>query len=209
MDRRQFLKTLGFGLGATALVCSGVTVVGTAEPKHEFYESISNEGETAMTGKILVAYASFCGSTGEIAQAIADELKAQGRSVDVSLVKNVKSLDGYDQLIVGSAVRAGRWAPEAVDFVKKNQGVLAQKSTAFFTACATLEKDTPENRQAVSAYLDPIRELYKSDHEGFFAGKVEYNKLPFFFQLLGKVIKMSEGDFRNWEAIRAWARELI
>ena len=58
-----------------------------------------------MKPKILVAYASKSGSTVDVAQAIGESLSQTGGAVDVISVKQIKSLDGYDGVILGSAIR--------------------------------------------------------------------------------------------------------
>src|SRR5687768_17499918 len=62
---------------------------------------------------ILVAVASKHGSTREIAQVIAEELRALGLAADLREAGVVSDLDGYDAAIVGSAVYMGNWLPEA------------------------------------------------------------------------------------------------
>jgi len=64
---------------------------------------------TPMNGKILVAYASRCGSTAGIARAAADDLKQRHPAVDLLPVDKVATLGGYDAVVVGSAVRFGHW----------------------------------------------------------------------------------------------------
>ena len=162
-----------------------------------------------MNNKVLVAYTSICGSTAEVAKEMAKVLSDRGENVDLMQAKDVKDLSAYKTVVLGSAVRMGQWRPEAVDFVKRHQAVLVQKSTAFFTVCLTLKDDTEENRKKVSAYIDPVRAIIKPGKEGFFAGKMDYSRLSFFDGLLTKnMIKAPEGDYRNWDAIRAWAGEV-
>ncbi len=77
-----------------------------------------------MTGKVLVAYASRAGSTAEVAQAVAEVLRARsgGDTVDVLPVKiGQRPQPCYRAVIAGSAIRMGKWLPEAVEFVAKNQ----------------------------------------------------------------------------------------
>jgi menaquinone-dependent protoporphyrinogen oxidase len=146
-----------------------------------------------MTGKVLVAYATRAGSTAEVAQAIAEVLRARsgGENVDVLPVKEVMDLSPYRAVIVGSAIRMGRWLPEAVDFVAKNQAALARVPAAFFLVSGYLKDDTPEMRARVSAFLDPVRKILQPGKEGLFAGKT------------------GKGDWRNWDQIRAWAADAI
>ena len=44
---------------------------------------------------------------------------------------------------------------------------------------------------------------------GFFGGKLDYGSLNIFHMLFVMlIIQARPGDFRNWEAIRAWAASL-
>jgi menaquinone-dependent protoporphyrinogen oxidase len=74
-----------------------------------------------MTNRILVTYATRAGSTVEVAAAIGETLRGSGFSVDVKPVKEKPSVEGYQAVVVGSAIRLGSWLPEAVNFVKNNQ----------------------------------------------------------------------------------------
>lgn len=82
--------------------------------------------------RVLVAYASKMGSTREIALAVGAELRGRGLLVDVSNVVEVTSLEGYDAVVLGSAVYMGRWRPEAVRFLKRYGTELAGRSVWLF-----------------------------------------------------------------------------
>jgi menaquinone-dependent protoporphyrinogen oxidase len=164
-----------------------------------------------MTGKVLITYATRAGSTAEVAQAIAEVLRArsEGENVDVAPVKEVQDLSPYRAVIVGSAIRMGSWLPEAVEFVTKNQAALDKVPTAFFLVSGYLKDDTPEMRAKVSAFLDPVRAMVKPGKEGLFAGKMDYSKITFLDRLIAKMVKSVEGDWRNWDQIRAWAADAV
>ena len=68
--------------------------------------------KTGHGKKVLVAYASFCGSTGGVAEAIGQTLCRHGAQADVRLVNNITDIAGYQAVIVGSAVRSNSWRPE-------------------------------------------------------------------------------------------------
>jgi menaquinone-dependent protoporphyrinogen oxidase len=89
--------------------------------------------------------------------------------------------------------------------VRNHREALAARKTAFFTLCMTLQQDTPEHREKVAAYLEPVREILEPDEIEFFAGKMDYRKLALAPRLIVKRMKVPEGDFRNWHAIGAWA----
>lgn len=78
--------------------------------------------------------------------------------------------------------------------------------------CATLREDTPENRSEVAAYMDPLREEVPQVQPvdvGIFAGRVDPSKLSLLYRTMIKLMgDGAEGDFRDWEAIRAWAASL-
>src|SRR5690606_4497835 len=68
--------------------------------------------------RILVAVASKHGSTREIAEAIAQELKSQGLDVDLQPVETVIQVSNYDAVVFGSAIYAGSWLPAAKRFAE-------------------------------------------------------------------------------------------
>jgi len=161
-----------------------------------------------MSDKILVAYATKARSTAEVAEAVGEELRNMGAEVDVRLAKDVKDLKPYSAAILGSGIRMGQLLSDATKFVEKNREALSQIPVAYFVVCLTMKDDTEENRSTVEAYLDPVREMVEPVDIGLFAGVIDYSKLSFTARTMSKAMKVSEGDFRDWEAIRAWARQL-
>ena len=165
-----------------------------------------------MEKKVLVAYASKYGSTGGVADAIGKELCAKGVSADVALIKNARNIGSYQGVVIGSAIYMGKWMPEAVDFVKKNKDLLRRMPVAYFLVCMTLSTPTDKNRAEVLAYMDPILKEapeIKPVGIGTFAGAIDYNKLSWIYKKILKSKGTPEGDFRDWNAIRSWARDPV
>ena len=158
--------------------------------------------------RLLVAYATRCGSTKGVAEAIGRGLAAAGWGVDVRPVGEVRDLRPYRAAVIGSPIRGGRWLPEAVDFVRKNGEALKRMPVAYFAVCLTLRDDTEGNRSEVAACLDPVCELVQPVELGLFAGALDPSSLPLVLRLLLRCIKAPAGDFRDWNAIRAWAVKL-
>jgi menaquinone-dependent protoporphyrinogen oxidase len=207
MTRRRFLLLAGGTVGAAALACGGL-VISARPPEVKFIEESFGD-RTNMKDKILVVYASKCGSTGQVAKAIGQTLANTGATVDVRPVKDVGDLSAYRAVVLGSAIRQAKWLPEAVKFVAAHQPALSRVPTAYFTVCMTLSQDTEENRRKVVAFLEPVRQILKPVEEGFFAGKMDYGQLGLVERLMiERVMQVPQGDFRNWTAIQTWAQAL-
>jgi menaquinone-dependent protoporphyrinogen oxidase len=159
-----------------------------------------------MVKKILVAYATRAGSTFEVAEQVAEVLRATGASVDVKPVPAVHELKGYDAVVIGSAIRMSKWLPEAVAFVQAQREPLSHIPTAYFLVSGLLRDDTPEMRSKVLAFLDPVRQILEPTSIGLFAGKMDYSKMDGLDRSIAEGVSSSEGDWRNWEAIRSWAQ---
>ena len=108
--------------------------------------------------------------------------------------------------VVGSAIRMGRWLPEAVTFVNENIASLQRVPTAYFTVCATLREDTSANRAKVAGFIEPVRAVLTPAAEGYFAGKVDPDKLSFLENIALKAKSVPQGDFRDWNKITNWAQ---
>jgi menaquinone-dependent protoporphyrinogen IX oxidase len=67
---------------------------------------------------VLVAYASKMGGTKGIADAVGAELAAAGPTVTVRDAADITSLEGYDAVVLGSAIYTSRWRPDAVAVLK-------------------------------------------------------------------------------------------
>jgi len=170
-------------------------------------------GQVGSKGKrVLVAYASMHGSTGEVAQAVGRECCARGGWADIRLVKKVDDLKGYDAVIVGSAIRSEAWLPEAVDFVRAHRKELKQMPVAFFLTCLTLSQPGEERLRRARAFLDPVLnevQEVKPVGLGLFGGLLDYSRLSFGMRAVMKYKmwqrNVAEGDYRDWKAIRSWA----
>jgi menaquinone-dependent protoporphyrinogen oxidase len=207
MGRRRFLGLVGGAISALVLPYDKVIALETRQAAVEFHEE-GSERDRRMKKRILIAYGTRCGSTGGVAESIGQVFSEAGAAVHVRLVKEVNDLSPYQAVIVGSAVRMGKWLPEAVEFVKTHQDRLSRGSVAYFAVCLAMKDDTAENRHKASGYLDPVRKQFpqvKPVDIGLFAGAVDYKKLSFAYGLILKVKGVPEGDFRNWEAIQTWA----
>jgi menaquinone-dependent protoporphyrinogen oxidase len=190
--------------------CAGLTALAAQQPAPKISFVTSTYGESsAMSGRILVAYASKHGSTAGVADAIGKQLANARVAVDVRRVQEVSDLSPYRAAIVGSAIHGGKWLPEAMDFVQTHQSELSRVPTAIFLVCGTLASTTSPYRAQVADWLQPARALVRPVAEGLFAGAILYKNYRLLDRLGMRIfaasIKVGEGDYRDWEAIRVWA----
>jgi menaquinone-dependent protoporphyrinogen oxidase len=166
-----------------------------------------------MSKEILVTYASRAGSTAGVAEAIGQTLAESGAQVEVRPMQDVKDLAPYRAVVAGSAIQGGKWLPEAMQFMQTHQAALAQKPFAAFLVCMTLAIANGKYREHVADFLQPVRALVRPVGEGLFAGALDISKVPSFrdrlmFRLSVIFGVWSEGDHRDWNAIRAWAESI-
>lgn len=152
---------------------------------------------------VLVVYASKHGSTAGIAEAIADalvdhEVKAEAKSVDT-----VDDLSPYEAVVLGSAVYAGSWTKDAVSFAEQHATELARMPVWLFSS-GPLGEDVRDAEVQPRQLPELRRAIAPRAHRVFF-GALDVGALGFAERMIAKAVKAPAGDFRDWDAIRAWA----
>lgn len=168
-----------------------------------------------MTSKILVTYATKYGSTREVAETIARVLTEKFLSVDVTACKEVKSIDGYQAVVIGAPLYAGSVLSDAVKFINKFQGDLEKIPSAFFILGPL--NGTQQEMRGVQVQLDANRKKFapfKPAAEAIFVGALNLKKLRFPDSLIklyrpAKNYPMTDSDNRDWKAIQTWAVSLV
>lgn len=162
-----------------------------------------------MERTILVAYATRMGSTEEVAQAIAEALREAGLEAETQPAKLVRDLAGYDAVVLGAPLYFFRWHKDARRFLRRHRRALQELPVAIFALGPT--EDTEEHWQGAREHLD--KALAEAPWLSpvaveVFGGRFEQARLWFPFSLLPAMGEMPEDDLRDWDAIRAWARDL-
>jgi menaquinone-dependent protoporphyrinogen oxidase len=210
--RRDFLKISGITLGGSILTCLGLNYLASRFLAVDTGKLDTPEftygTENPMSKSVLIAYATYAGSTMEVASAIGEELGARGHRVDVKPISETLQVNDYQAVIIGSAVQYGAWLSDAIEFVKNNKETLATKRVVLLTVHIQNLEDDPTSTAARLAYLDGIRPLVQAEEEVFFAGK--FDKLGAAL-LLPKLVAwaMPDMDLRDWTKIRAWAQTVF
>jgi menaquinone-dependent protoporphyrinogen oxidase len=161
-------------------------------------------GQRDPSPQALVTYASKMGSTAEIAEAIADELRRAGLMTVVHDIGTAPHPEAYDLVVVGSAVYLGRWDRRAVAYLRHHRKVLAGHRISLFQSGPVGEK---------SARTGPPRRVRRLARRlgcappMVFGGNLDHSRA------MGPLsrwvsIGIPTGDYRDWDQIRAFARRI-
>ncbi len=162
-----------------------------------------------MSDSILVGYATRSGSTKEVAEAVAKALRDANVPVDLKLLKDVKSLDGYRSVIIGAPLYMFHWHKDALGFLNRNKAALGALPVAVFALGPFEDKEESwrEVRKELTGelakfpWLTPVAEMV-------FGGKFDPANLRFPMTLIPAMKKIPASDIRDWNAIRTWATSL-
>ncbi len=178
---------------------------------------------------VLVVYASRHGGTAGIAARIADVLRRDGAHVELADAADRPDPDGFDAYVIGSGVQIGKWHQEGFEFLERNESLLAKRPVWLFSS-GPLPGSTKE-----AAGTDPLTNalgpatgpgsggrrkveevsaaIHPRDHR-VFQGAFDPKDPP--KSMSERMVRMMPaakrilptGDFREWDVIEAWAREI-
>jgi len=163
--------------------------------------------DRAQKPRVLVSAASRHGATAEIAQAIGQTLLEQGLTATVIRPEDVRSLDSYDAVIIGSAVYMGHWLDPAKELVNRFHDAFTDRPVWLFSSGPV---GKPSSKLAQSMDQDPadlpgiLEATHARDHRRF-AGKLDRKALSLPQRASLLVFRGLNGDFRDWADIRQWA----
>lgn len=163
-----------------------------------------------MGNRVLVAYATKYGATAEIAEKIGEVLRQAGLDADVQPADRVHDLTPYRAVVLGSAVYAGQWRKEAATFLEKNEQALSERPVWLFSSGPTGEGDPVQllNGWRFPEALQPIADRIGARDIVLFHGVIDMQEINLPEKLIVKALKAPAGDFRDWDAISAWAADI-
>lgn len=153
--------------------------------------------------RVLIVTASKHGATADIGRAIADVMSGEGIEALVSEPDRVATLEGVDAVVLGSAVYAGRWMKTMKELVDSDGDELARRPVWLFSSGPIGEPPKPEEDPVDVA---PIVEKIGAREHHIFSGKLDRKVLKFGERAIVNAFKVPDGDFRDWDEIRNWAK---
>ena len=164
--------------------------------------------EEGSRPRVLVAYATKSGGTRGIAEVIADELRQMGFRVDLRVVDEVSSVEGYDAVILGSAVYFGKWRKEALAFGQLLRSAPHDRRVWLFDS-GPLFHWPDEGRNEPVPEADALRDAVGARSRTTFGGKLLSEDASWFMhRVMASGKAGTYGDFRNLERVRAWAHAI-
>lgn len=155
--------------------------------------------------KVLVTAASKHGATAEIARAIQETLSSHGVDATLEPIEDVRSIDGYRAVVVGSGVYAGRWLKPAREFVKRHGPELKQRKVWLFSSGPVGDPPKPVEESPEFAQMKSATGAV--EHQ-IFSGRVDPKSLSLPERAVVAALHAPTGDYRDFDAIRAWAARI-
>jgi menaquinone-dependent protoporphyrinogen oxidase len=150
--------------------------------------------------RILVAHASKHGSTAEIAEAVAATLRESDLEVDCVPAGEVRSLEGYDAVVLGSAVYMRRWRGDARHLLRRERRALSGMPFWVFSSGPVGDPADDDPK-----WLEPARLMERAEELGVrehvvFGGRLSPE------HRMARTMPPEFHDRRDWDEIRTWAR---
>jgi menaquinone-dependent protoporphyrinogen oxidase len=160
--------------------------------------------------EVLVAYGTRYGSTQEVAETVAATLEEQGLEVEVKPAREVRSLDGYDAVVLGTPLYMGALHKDVRALLEKNKAALEHTPFALFALGPIKVDDGIDGSRA--QLMDALAKLPVPTpaSTAVFVGAYDPARLGFKDKMIAALPASplhGEGahDERDWGKIRAWA----
>ena len=168
---------------------------------------------------IYVPYGSVEGQTAQIAEYIAELIRAQGHQAEPADLKHAgENLPaGYDAVIVAASVHMGKHEGFVTDFVKKNRGELDRLPSALVSVSLAAHGDG----QSAEGYVEKFEEEtgWRPAHVGLFAGALLYTHYNFLKRQLMKRITKDKGSpdldtsrdyvYTEWDGVQRFTEDFL
>ncbi|MFS0704554.1 flavodoxin domain-containing protein [Cellulomonas sp. 179-A 9B4 NHS] len=155
--------------------------------------------------RILLAVASRHHGTWEIGEVVADVLRGHGHEVEQRAPEDVDDVDGYDAVLLGSAVYTAHWLPAAREMARRcADGLAARPVWLFSSGLATQPANAANSPLEIRALVERVG---ARGHRSF-RGRLDRAVLSFAERAVVAGGRAREGDHRDMVAVATWAGEV-
>ncbi|MFC7238362.1 flavodoxin domain-containing protein [Saliphagus sp. GCM10025317] len=171
----------------------------------------------------LILYGTGEGQTATVARRIGEKIAERGHEttvVDAAETAHELEIEGFDAVLVGASIHAGKHQEPVTEFVRSMSEALAAKPTEFFQV--SLSSATEEGRTQAAGYVDEFVETtgWHPDRVGLFGGALRYSEYGFLKRLLMKQIagrtipdvppadESGDVEFTDWHEVESFAADV-
>ena len=168
---------------------------------------------------IYVPYGSVEGQTAQIADYMAELIRAHGHQAEAVDLKHSGDIlpGGYDGVIVAASVHMGKHEGFVTDFVKKNRGELERLPSALISVSLAAHGD----EESAESYVEKFEEEtgWRPAHVGLFAGALLYTHYNFLKRRLMKKIAKDKGSadldtsrdyvYTEWDGVQRFTEDFL
>ncbi len=159
--------------------------------------------------RLLIAYGSKRGGTAGLAEMIGREFSEAGFATTVEPAGKVRSLDGYDAVVIAGALYAFRWHRDARRFARRHARALRARPVWLVSSGPLDESATTGDIPPVKQVESVMSALGARGHMTF-GGRLEANAKGFPASAMAKT---KAGDWRDPAHVHRWvlsiAEELV
>jgi len=155
--------------------------------------------------RVLVTTASKHGATAEIGARIGSVLHERGHDVEVRCPSEVRDVEPYDVVVLGSAVYAGRWQKDAKDLAEREASALRHRPVWLFSSGPVGDPPKPGE---VPADVEKVVAATGAFEHHVFAGRIQQAALSLPERAVVRALRVPEGDDRDWKEVERWARTI-
>jgi menaquinone-dependent protoporphyrinogen IX oxidase len=161
--------------------------------------------------RVLVVVASKHGSTREIARSLVRRLAAPPADGGSGLTAVTHPADQrpdptpFDAVVLGSAVYAGRWLEDAREYASHHAEALRARPVWLFSSGPIGDPPFPPDDPYDAA---PMAAITGARAHRVFPGRLDTSLLTFGERAMVTAMRAPLGDFRDWDAVEAWADEI-
>jgi menaquinone-dependent protoporphyrinogen oxidase len=153
----------------------------------------------------LIVYSSYKGYTAERVEELRQELPGESVCLKLGRGASVPDIAGFDLVVAGGAVHAGRIPGKLKTFLVRHEQELLQRPLGLFLCCLDAQK--------LTEYLEaniPKALVNHASASACLGGRLRMSEHNFFMRGLLKKVTGSSDDVLNDqpEAVKQFAREL-
>lgn len=177
MNKREFLKAGLLGIGALTLTKKSMAL--------EYYPNASDK-------KWAVLYGTWCGSARDAGVWISEGMNGIANVFDA---RENPDLTGYDHIVIGGAIRAGKVPAKLEKYIEENKAALLSKIRGLFAVCGNMMQPPSEEttNMLITNYLAKLCDVTDVQSK-VFLGRITFGLLDESSREMMKSMDMPEYD---------------